>query len=108
MTGSGDACASTTSARSSTAAVRPFGLPARLPADLRAALMSAEPAPAGLVAGLDVLQRALDYTRAALATITCPTSPARRPCAGWTLADLLPAWRTRSTPSRRPPTVRSR
>ena len=51
--------------------------------------MSAEPAPAGLVAGLDLLQRALDYTRAALDTITCADVDRPTPCAGWSLADLL-------------------
>lgn len=51
--------------------------------------MTAEPAPAGLVAGLDVLQRALDYTRDALATITCADVERPTPCAGWRLADLL-------------------
>lgn len=51
--------------------------------------MSAEPAPDGLVAGLDVLQRALDYTRDALTTITCSDIDRPTPCAGWTLADLL-------------------
>lgn len=51
--------------------------------------MSAEPAPAGLVAGLDVLQRALDYTRGTLATIACADVDRPTPCAGWSLADLL-------------------
>ncbi|WP_215816693.1 TIGR03086 family metal-binding protein [Pimelobacter sp. 30-1] len=51
--------------------------------------MTAEPTPAGLVAGLDVLQRALDYTRAALGTITCADVDRPTPCAGWDLADLL-------------------
>ncbi|TWH01924.1 uncharacterized protein (TIGR03086 family) [Nocardioides sp. J9] len=51
--------------------------------------MTAEPAPAGLVAGLDVLQRALDYTSAALATTTCADVDRPTPCLGWTLAGLL-------------------
>ncbi|MFJ9313174.1 TIGR03086 family metal-binding protein [Pimelobacter simplex] len=51
--------------------------------------MIAEPTPAGLVAGLDVLQRALDYTRATLGTITCADVDRPTPCAGWDLADLL-------------------
>jgi len=42
-----------------------------------------------MVAGLDLLQRALDYTRAALDTITCADVDRPTPCAGWTLADLL-------------------
>ncbi|GAA3682578.1 maleylpyruvate isomerase family mycothiol-dependent enzyme [Nocardioides ginsengisoli] len=51
--------------------------------------MTAAPVPAGLVPGLDLLQRALDYTRGALATITCADVDRPTPCAGWTLADLL-------------------
>lgn len=51
--------------------------------------MSAEPAPHGLVVGLDLLQRALDHTRAALATISCDDIDRPTPCAGWDLAGLL-------------------
>ena len=51
--------------------------------------MAAAPVPAGLVAGLDVLQRALDYTSAALRTVTCADVARPTPCAGWDLADLL-------------------
>lgn len=46
-------------------------------------------APAGLVAGLDVLQRALDYTCAALRCVTADDLTARTPCSAWNLADLL-------------------
>ncbi|WGY01916.1 TIGR03086 family metal-binding protein [Nocardioides sp. QY071] len=46
-------------------------------------------APDGMVAGLDLLQRALDYTSAALGTITCADVDRPSPCAGWSLADLL-------------------
>ena len=45
--------------------------------------------PDGLVAGLDVLQRALDYTCAALSTIDPGDVGRRTPCAEWSLADLL-------------------
>jgi uncharacterized protein (TIGR03086 family) len=53
--------------------------------------MSAAPgdAPHGLVAGLDLLQRSLDYTSSALATITCADVDRPTPCRGWSLADLL-------------------
>ncbi|WP_235535890.1 TIGR03086 family metal-binding protein [Nocardioides sp. Root190] len=51
--------------------------------------MSAATAPDGMVAGLDLLQRALDYTSSALGTITCDDVDRPTPCAGWTLADLL-------------------
>ncbi|MCR1781170.1 TIGR03086 family protein [Nocardioides carbamazepini] len=51
--------------------------------------MSAATAPDGMVAGLDLLQRALDYTSGALATITCADVDRPTPCAGWSLADLL-------------------
>ena len=51
--------------------------------------MSAATAPDGMVAGLDLLQRALDYTRAALGTITCADVDRPTPCTGWSLADLL-------------------
>lgn len=51
--------------------------------------MSAATAPDGMVAGLDLLQRALDYTRAALGTITCADITRPTPCTGWSLADLL-------------------
>lgn len=51
--------------------------------------MTAAPVPAGLVSGLDLLQRALDYTRGALAGITCHDIDRPTPCAGWSLADLL-------------------
>ncbi|WP_408897311.1 TIGR03086 family metal-binding protein [Nocardioides sp. R1-1] len=51
--------------------------------------MSAAAAPDGMVAGLDLLQRALDYTAGALATITCADVDRPSPCAGWTLGDLL-------------------
>ena len=51
--------------------------------------MSAATAPDGMVAGLDLLQRALDYTRAALGTITCADVDRPTPCSGWSLADLL-------------------
>lgn len=51
--------------------------------------MTAEPAPHGLVAGLDLMQRALDHTRAALSTITCADVARPTPCAGWDLAALL-------------------
>ncbi|MBM7517819.1 TIGR03086 family metal-binding protein [Nocardioides nitrophenolicus] len=46
-------------------------------------------APDGVVAGLDLLQRALDYTSEALGTITCADVDRPTPCAGWSLADLL-------------------
>ncbi|GAA3550223.1 TIGR03086 family metal-binding protein [Nocardioides daeguensis] len=51
--------------------------------------MTAATAPDGMVAGLDLLQRALDYTRDALGTITCADVDRPTPCAGWNLADLL-------------------
>lgn len=51
--------------------------------------MTAAPVPTGLVSGLDVLQRALDYTRGALARITAGDVDRPTPCAGWSLADLL-------------------
>ncbi|TNM38262.1 TIGR03086 family protein [Nocardioides albidus] len=51
--------------------------------------MSVSTPPDGLVAGLDLLQRALDYTRGALATITRADVERPTPCAGWSLADLL-------------------
>lgn len=51
--------------------------------------MTAAPVPSGLVTGLDLLQRALDYTNGALATVTCSDVQRCTPCAGWTLADLL-------------------
>ncbi|GAA1507896.1 TIGR03086 family metal-binding protein [Nocardioides humi] len=54
--------------------------------------MTAEPTPAGALPGhdgLELLQRALDYTRGALATITPADVDRPTPCAGWSLADLL-------------------
>lgn len=51
--------------------------------------MTAAPVPTGLVSGLDLLQRALDYTRDALARITDGDVDRPTPCAGWSLADLL-------------------
>jgi len=51
--------------------------------------MSAATAPDGMVAGIDLLQRALDYTRATLETVTCADVARPTPCAGWDLADLL-------------------
>lgn len=51
--------------------------------------VSAATAPDGMVAGLDLLQRALDYTREALGTITCADVGRSTPCADWDLADLL-------------------
>lgn len=46
-------------------------------------------APTGLVTGLDVLQRALDHTCAALRPITPDELDLPTPCANWRLADLL-------------------
>lgn len=51
--------------------------------------MTAAPVPSGLVTGLDLLQRALDYTSGALATVTCADVARPTPCPGWALADLL-------------------
>lgn len=51
--------------------------------------MTAAPVPSGLVTGLDVLQRALDYTSLALTTVTCADVSRPTPCPDWTLADLL-------------------
>lgn len=51
--------------------------------------MTAAPAPSAPAPGLDLLQRALDYTRGALATVTRADVDRATPCAGWTLADLL-------------------
>ncbi len=46
-------------------------------------------APDGMVAGLDLMQRALDYARAALDTITPADLDRPTPCTDWTLAGLL-------------------
>ncbi|MDQ6526248.1 TIGR03086 family metal-binding protein [Nocardioides sp. LHD-245] len=51
--------------------------------------MSAATAPDGMVAGLDLMQRALDYTSDALAAVTCADVDRPTPCTGWNLADLL-------------------
>lgn len=51
--------------------------------------MSADPAPAGVVAGLDVLQRALDYTGDVLLDVRPAHLDQPTPCAGWRLGDLL-------------------
>jgi uncharacterized protein (TIGR03086 family) len=56
----------------------------------------AEPAPPGrrgdpdgLAAAVELLERALGYTRVALADVTDPLLVRRTPCVGWTLGDLL-------------------
>ncbi|GAA4816049.1 maleylpyruvate isomerase family mycothiol-dependent enzyme [Nocardioides caeni] len=42
-----------------------------------------------MVAGLDVLQRALDYTCAGLRSVTADDLTSPTPCSAWNLADLL-------------------
>ena len=84
---------------------RPFGLPARLPADHDAPRRRAERSvTTTLPASVELLERALDYTRGAAGRRPRrPARPARRRAPGGGSATCSCTWRTRSTRSPRRP-----